>query len=99
MLRKYAFPSHNTNKNGGVYFGSFVLHVNYNLPVREKPTVKLYGNRKMGKGELCSCKTLPVYFLQTFQPADLLFLHANGPKGLQCYKRSLRDHTLLFSWT
>lgn len=81
MLRKYAFPSHNTN-NGGVCFGSFVLHVNYNLSVREKPTVKLYCNRKMGKGELCSGKTLPVYFWQTFEPADLLFLCTNGPKVL-----------------
>lgn len=96
MLRKYAFPSHNTNKNGGVYFGSFVLHVNYSLSVKEKATVKLYCNRKMGKGELCSCKTLPVCFLQSFEPADLLFLRTNGPKGLQYYKCSLRVYTSSF---
>lgn len=38
MLREYAFPSHNTNKNGGVCFGSFVLRVNYNLSVRGEKT-------------------------------------------------------------
>lgn len=42
MLRKYAFPPCNTSKSGGVYFGSFVLHVHYNLSAKEKPTAKPY---------------------------------------------------------
>lgn len=46
MLRKYAFPSHNTNKNGGTSFSSFALYINYNLSVKEKPTMKLYGVEK-----------------------------------------------------
>lgn len=97
MVRKYAFLFHNTNKNGGVYFGSFVLHVNYNLSVKEKPTVKLCCNRKMEKEELCAFKTLPVYFLQTFEPADLLFLHKNGPKVLWYCNCSLRVYALLLA--
>lgn len=74
MLRKYAFPSHNTNKNSGVCFGSFVLYVNYNISVKEKPTVKLCCNRKVGEGELYLCKILPPYFLQIFEPADSFFI-------------------------
>jgi len=97
MLRKYAFPSHNANKNGGGYFGSFVLHVNYNLSVKEKPTLKLYCNRETAKGEHSSHKTIPIYFLQMFEPADLVLLQRNGTKGLQYYKCSLRDYALLLA--
>lgn len=77
MLRKYAFPFHNTNKDGGLCFGSLLLHVNYNLSIKEKPSAMLCSNRKMSEGVLCLCKIPPLCVLQTFEPADFFFMQEN----------------------
>lgn len=66
-------PLYNTNKKSGMCFGSFVLHVNYNLSIKEKPTAKMCCDRNVGESELCLCKILLI-FLQIFEPADSFFM-------------------------
>lgn len=77
MLRKYAFPFRDTNKDGGLCFGSLVLHVNYNLSIKEKPIAMLCCNRKMREGVLCLCKIPLFVFCKCLNQQIFFFMQEN----------------------